>query len=391
VTKFSFTGVVFSLVALSAGSAQAQSIAAQLGRLLTEQRTTTPVFVPDPVAATATFQTVAGLFGVELSTLPLASSSGGFVYKVNPALGLVERASDGFGPFFTERLLRNSRGQATLGFSFQVSDFTTLQGADLTSGTFPTNAARVTGITQPFAVDTLSLEMSGRSVTGFASYGVTDRLALSVVIPVAQVRFSGQRVRTVNGESELQSAEAGTATGLGDMTVQGRYVIAGETLRGFSVGADLKLPTGRSEDLLGSGDTAGRFIAIGSWEEGQLGVHANGGIGVGGATRELFWSTATTFAPLQRLTLVAEVMGRRLSELSLVRDVYQPHSVIPGIETMRWLPEDRGVHTAFFATGAKWNFAGSWLLNSSVLIRMTDAGLRARLTPSVSIDYAFHR
>jgi hypothetical protein len=158
-----------------------------------------------------------------------------------------------------------------------------------------------------------------------------------------------------------------------------------------ALGGDLRLPTGREEDLLGSGDTAARALAIGSWEEGQLAVHVNGGAGFGGASREYFWSAATTLAATSRLTLVGEVMGRRLSELSLVQDVYQPHPLVPGVDTMRWLPVERGVHSSFFVTGAKLNVASSWLLNANLLIRVTDAGLRARVTPAISIDYSFDR
>lgn len=375
---------------IGAAPAAAQSLGSQLSTLLTEQRTTS-VFVPDLEAAATTRDTVAGLFSIELSTLPLASSSGGFVYKLNPSLGLVERASDGFGPFFTERLLRNSRGQMSVGFNLQFADFTSLQGASLRTGTFPTNAARAAGATQPFSVDTLNLELSGRTATGLVSYGVTERLAIGAAVPLVHVRFSGQRMRTTDGRSTLQSTQAGSATGLGDISIQGRYVLAGVSRRGVSVGGDLRLPTGRSEDLLGSGKTAARAIGIGSWEENQLALHVNGGFGVGGASREIFWSTATTFAAHQHVTVVAEVMGRRLSELSLVQDVYQPHPLVQGVETMRWLPAERGVHTMYLVTGAKWNLAKSWLLNTNLLIRVTDPGLRARVTPAISIDYAFER
>jgi hypothetical protein len=383
--------VALPILAAGPAPAQAQSLGSELSTLLTEQRVTSPVFTPDPAAAAATRDTVAALFAVELSTLPIASSSGGFVYKLNPALGLVERASDGFGPFFTERLLRNSKGQASIGLSFQYSDFSALQGADLEAGTFPTNAARLAGSSTPFSVDTLSLELSGTTATGFASYGITERFAVGAAVPLASVRFKGTRMRTVNGATTLQSTRAASATGLGDITVQARYIVAGATLRGVSVGTDLRLPTGRAEDLLGSGDTAARIVGIGSWEEGRLAAHANGGFGFGGASRELFWSGATTFAASQHVTVVGELMGRRLSELALVSDVYQPHSLTPGIETMRWLTSERGVHTMFMVTGAKWNLAHSWLLNTSFLIRLTDAGLRARVTPSISIDYAFDR
>ena len=389
--KATSTFVLLMLFSVSIRPAHAQLLGSKLSTLLTEQRTTSPVFTPDPAAAAATRDTVAGLFAVELSTLPIASSTGGFVYKLNPALGLVERASDGFGPFFTERLLRNSKRQTAIGFSFQHSDFSALQGADLERGTFPTNAARLAGSAVPFSVDTLSLELSGMTTTIFASYGVTDRFAVGGAVPIANVRFKGTRIRTVNGTSTLQSTQAASASGLGDVSVQARYVLAGETLRGVSVGGDLRFPTGREEDLLGAGDAAARVLAIGSWEEGRLAAHANAGAGFGGASKEVFWSTATTFAAAPRVTIVGELMGRRLSELALVSDVYQPHSLVAGIETMRWLTSERGIHTVFLVGGAKWNVARSWLLNTSLLIRVTDAGLRARVTPWISIDYAFER
>jgi hypothetical protein len=390
VSRHLASACLLSILLLAAPPAGAQSIIGQLGTLLTEQRST-PVFVPDTSAATATAITVAGLFSTELSTLPLSSSSGGFVYRLDPALGVVSRVSDAFGPFFTERVLRNSRGQSSLGLSAQASTFSSLQGADLQAGTFPTNAARLSGSTQPFEVDTLKLELRSQSVTTFASYGVTDRLVLSTVLPIVRVHFSGERVRTVDGASALQSSQSGSATGLGDIAIQSRYLVAGTAIRGFAVGGDLRLPTGREEDLLGAGDTAGKALAIGSWEEGRLAVHANGGIGVGGASREYFWSAATTISATPKVTFVGEVIGRRLAELSLVRDVYQPHSLVPGVETMRWLPGERGVHSSFFVTGAKWNVARSWLVNANLLVRVTDAGLRARLTPALSIDYSFEK
>ena len=169
-----------------------------------------------------------------------------------------------------------------------------------------------------------------------------------------------------------------------------RYLVAGSGPQGFTLGADWRLPTGSQEDLLGT-DAGARFLAIGSWEEGRLGAHANGGLGIGAASEEVFWNAATTFAPVGRVTIVGELMGRYLSELSHVRDVYQPHPVMTGVETMRWLPGDKGIHTMFLVTGAKWNLARSWLLNTNLLFRLTDAGLRAKVSPAISFDYTFDR
>jgi hypothetical protein len=71
--------------------------------------------VKDPVAAVVTTQTVARALSIELATIPITSSAGGFVYRFNRSLAVVERASDSFGPFFAERALRPGRHQASLG------------------------------------------------------------------------------------------------------------------------------------------------------------------------------------------------------------------------------------------------------------------------------------
>jgi hypothetical protein len=389
--KHMMTTVAVCLMSLLASTAvNAQPLLSRLATLLTEQRPS-GTFVPDAAAAAATTNTVAGLFLIELATLPTASSSGGFIYRFRPDLGLYERASNEFGPFFTERALRNGRGQASLGFTYQTSTFETLQGGDLQDGTFPTNAARFAGAIDAFSVDTLQLELVARTATPFFSYGLSDRVDVGIEVPIVKVGFSGQRTRTIGGVSTLQSSQSGSSTGLGDVTLNGRYIVAGSGVRGVTVGANWRLPTGRQLDLLGTEDAAVQVLGIGSWEEGQLGVHVNGGIGMGGVSREVFWSSATTFAVAPRLTIVGELLGRRLSELAQLSDVYQPHPVQEGIETMRWLPTERGIHTTFVVTGAKWNVTGSWLLNANLLIRVTDAGLRDAVTPSISVDYGFER
>jgi hypothetical protein len=168
-----------------------------------------------------------------------------------------------------------------------------------------------------------------------------------------------------------------------------RYVVAGSGPSGVSLGADLKLPTGRAADLLGAGKAGTRFVAISSYEEGRLSVNVNGGASLGGISRELFWGMATTFAAAPRVTLVAEILGRRLSELSYVQDVYEPHPRMAGVETMRWLTGERGVVTTLLVTGAKWNVADNLLFNTDLLISASNGGLRARVTPAVSFNYHF--
>jgi hypothetical protein len=385
-----FLAVVTAGLLLVASNARAQSVTALLTRLLTEQQPTSD-FEPDQNAHIVTLTTVAGLFSVELTTIPITSSSGGFVYRLNPSLGTVGRASNGFGPFFTESVLRGGRNQTGFGIRLQHASFDSLQGADLRSGTFPTNATRLTGAAEPFSVELLRLKLETSTAFFVGSYGVTNWLSVGGSLPVVHLRASGNRVRALNGVNTLQSSVSGTATGLGDVALHARARIAGHGARGIAIGADVRFPTGREEDLLGTGKTATRALVIGSWEDGRLAVHINGGGAVGGLTDELFWSGATSFAPWSRLTIVGEIIGRRLSELSRLKDVYEPYPGLANLETMRWVPIERGIDTTFVVIGSKWNVARSWLFNAGVLIRLTDNGLRSRVTPTVSLDFDFQR
>lgn len=45
-----------------------------------------------------------------------------------------------------------------------------------------------------------------------------------------------------------------------------------------------------------------------------------------------------TDAATPRTSLIGELRGRRLSELNRVQGAYQPHPVLAGVATMRWLP-----------------------------------------------------
>lgn len=383
------TGMSLCAPPAAAQPAAAQPIGEQLASLLTTQAATLPNGTQDPAAAAATFNAVAGLLAVELSNLPATSSSGGFVYRLNPTLGAIERASQSFGPFFTERAIRVGARQVAVGLAFQTASFSTLQGADLGEGTFPTNAIRVMGTSTPINVDTLRLDLDTRSVTGLARYGVSNTFEIGVQIPIVNVRFAGVRVNSTQGQTTYRTAGSGSATGLGDMTVTARYRVYETAGRGIALGTDVKMPTGREEDLMGSGSAAVRTLLVGSVETGRWTAHANGGIGAGGASNELFWGGALTYEAGPRLTVVGELFGRRLQELHELADVYQPHPLLANTETMRWVARDVGVSTSYAVTGVKWNVGGSMVLNANLLMRVTDAGLRARVTPSISMDYAF--
>ena len=367
----------------------AQPLRDQVSTLLTSPPEPAIGQTTDPLAAGVSSDTLLRLFGVELSSAPVTSGTSGFVYELNPVLGVPQRASDGFGPFFTERTLRSGHGQFSLGVVMQGADYTTLGGQDLRRGDFPVTSARAPGSSTPVSVERLRLQVSTQTVTVRALYGVTDRLDVGAAIPYVQVRVEGTRLSTQNGVPVFELQRQGRASGIGDGSVTARLRVLGERATGLALGMDVRLPTGSAANLLGTGRLGARMQVIGSAERGRFGASGNAGVGVGGASDEVFANAALTVAATPRLTLVGEVLTRRLGDLHPVAQTYAPHSTLP-LESMRWTAdESTGVALGYAVVGAKWNVTGPFLVSANLLMRLTEAGLRARFTPTLAIDYDF--
>ena len=65
-----------------------------------------------------------------LSTFPFGSSSGGFTYTFDPALGTFSRSSESFGPLFAERALTIGRERGSLGVGLPAIDLRHLRGEE---------------------------------------------------------------------------------------------------------------------------------------------------------------------------------------------------------------------------------------------------------------------
>jgi hypothetical protein len=388
-------GCLATLVWLLQTAAFAQSPPATVqdvvGFLVTNRGVETGDFDKDREAAEATSATLTRALLSAIAQLPIITSSSGFTYRLNPTLGTVERASDTFGPFFVERALTSGAGQASFGVTFQNARFTSLDGYDLREGAFVTTANRFRDEPAPFDVETLTLDISARTTTFLGTVGVTDRLDLSAAVPIVSLDINGNRVNTYRGTSFLQARARAQTVGLADVAVRSKFRFTPDGAANAAAAVEVRLPTGRDEDLLGAGEVALRVMGIGSAEAGRASVHGNFVVGSGGLGRELSASGALAVAATPRLTLVGEVLARRTSGAQRIVEVVAPHPRISGVDTTRVIPagDDQGSTVA--VAGFKWNIAGTWLLQANVLMPIGDSGLTTRYTPMIALDYSFTR
>ena len=383
--------VICALIVLGcAADAAAQgTISDVIAFLMTNQAVPTADFERDRAAAEGARDTIAQALQLNLTSMPLATSSSGFLYRLNPELGTVQRASQTFGAFFTERALTPGRGRASFGIAAATSEFDRLDGASLTDGTLVTIANRFRDEATPFNTESLTLNLRTSTMTLLASVGVTDRLEIGAAVPFVKLTLDGQRIHVYRGETFVQASGSGTASGIADVALRAKYTLVSGASGGIAAAGEFRLPTGDEENLLGAGSSSWRVIGVGSIDHGPLGLHGNAGIVRGGVSDEFTFAGALSLAVQPRVTISAELFGRHVEELRAIEFNSQPHPTYIGVDTLRLVSGTAGTTMMTALTGVKWNVGGTLVIGGHIAWPLTDRGLTSKITPTVAFEYAF--
>src|SRR5262245_55573212 len=229
---------------VTATVASAQSVSDVLAFLVTNQSVQTGSVERDRVAAVATSTTISRALLANLATLPVPTSSSGFVYRLNPELGTMERATQSFGPFFVERALTAGKGQVSLGLTLQNQRFTTLDGRDLRDGSLVTTANQFTDESAPFDVDRLRLAIGASVATLYGNVGVTDRVEVGFAVPMVSLVVDGARVNSYRGRQFTQATAHARSIGFADVVARTKFVVYREDGAALAGAVDVRLPTG---------------------------------------------------------------------------------------------------------------------------------------------------
>jgi hypothetical protein len=382
------SALAFLLLLAAASPAQAQqSMTDVLTFLLTNRSVATGNFTRDEQAAGRMRDAFVTFLQAEITTLPMTSPASGFTYRLDRTIGTNVRSTSSFGPFFTERSLTGGR-QVSFGVGFSQADFENIDGRNLRAGTLVATASQLQGEPTPFDAETLTLRLRTRTFTFTGLVGLTDRLDISAAVPVIRIDLSGQRIDTYRGTPLLQSSALAHTSGVGDVIVRAKYNVFRLEGSGIAVGGDARLPTGDPDNLLGSGKGSVTPRIIASFEREAVSVHGQAGYLLGAASNELNYSVAATFAATSRLTLIGEMLGRRLSEGGRLVDVVEPHPTLSGVQTIRLSSTQLPTTRIVAVGGIRWNVASRWLINTSVLRPISTPGLNARWIGSITLDYS---
>lgn len=268
-------------------------------------------FVPAAVSSNGTvISFLTNSIGSNVANVPVSATSGGSTFSFEG--GVPVRTSTSAGPVFGERAQTLGRGRVLAAISRTGVHFKALRGVGLdnidftfthANSDFPGCDAIAGGDCSLIGVpvlenETIDLALSldvRLTVTAFLfTYGITDRVDLSVGVPIVSTAIEGSTTAQINpfgpppavhffgGTPEnpvLTSSRfvRGSATGLGDANARIKLNLRRGEPVAVGVLADVRFPTGSENDLLGSGAFAARGLAIVSARFGNFSPHANVG------------------------------------------------------------------------------------------------------------------
>jgi hypothetical protein len=359
----------------------------------------------------------------QLSSVPLPTSASGFTYELDPTLGVFKRSTQSFGPILAERAETIGKGKFSLGFSYQRFTFDTLEGVNLDQvpAVF-THDDPASGGRADIVTTLNSIDARVGQATAFFTYGLLDRVDLSVAVPLVSVEMdvaseaSVQRIGTAATPATHFFRDAsggfgaartytgtGSASGIGDVIIRLKSTIYKGDASAVALGVDSRVPTGDEEDLLGSGAPGVKPFLAFSFSNKQVAPHLNlayqwngdsvlaGNVTTGtkGDMPDQFLYTVGLDVGLsEKVTLAVDVLGRYVIDSPRLQPTVF-HTIDVGSTFPNLHFETESFSVVDGAVGLKFNLGGTFLLDFNALFKLNDAGLRDTFTPLVGLEYSF--
>jgi hypothetical protein len=386
-------------------------------------------FVSQPNAQALLHELNQGI-ATQLSTFPLGSSSAGFTYTFDETLGVYNRTTQSFGPIFAERPLTAGKGKFSFGVNYQHGTWDSFQGQDLqgndlhlylTHEDVDHNGSTVGLWFEGDLIRAdLSLNLTTDTTVLFANYGLAERLDVGVAVPFQRVDLSASILASLDpvatsadptvihqfegGATSRLFTESGTASGIGDVVARVKWNFLRRDAFAMAAAADVRLPTGNEDDLLGSGATQAKLFLVLGGSPGRFSPRASAGYTfssggsdlTGDLPDEVSYTAGLDLVPFPRLTLSADFLGRTLLDTSYLVETQQTYSyrlrLDPTVRTVTrtTVGSQTGNLDLFLASvGFKLNPFGRLLVMGNVLIALGNNGLQDKVTPVVGLDYTF--
>ncbi len=384
-------------------------------------------FIPSEVATNgALLDFFSNSIAINVSSFPLPTTVSSQTYRFVD--GVPTPTSNSFGPIIAERAQTVGRGRLNAGVNYSRSGFSKVRGVGLDNiglkfvhvnvdfeGCDDALGGDCTEFGLPQVENDvidlgLDVSLNAEIFALYATLGLTDWLDVSVAVPIVNLELFGSSVARITPSTpdaalhffagtpedptlEAQSQARGSATGLGDAAVRLKARLTNNDVWDLGVLGELRIPTGREEDFLGSGSLNAKGMLIISGAFDTFSPHANLGYEHRGSELDEdevelilgFDQKLTDWATLAMDLLGTFKLGE--SPITFPEDVQitQPFSRTLSLTN---LPDTRD-DVIEGAVGLKFRTGGGLVLISNVIVALNDGGLRTELTPTFGLEYLF--
>ena len=385
------------------------------------------------------FSPINAEIGVQLSQVPLASPVSGFIF----ANGVMQEATS-FGPVLADRAETLGKRRIFVGASYEYFNFDKADSVNLKSfgavfqhESEPTICQAIPSTpclggepiyTRDIVATQNRIDIKVHQVTLVGTYGLSDKLDVSIAVPIVDVRVGMTSNATIFNfepppvnhtfapitdnprETYINQFNAiltnsGSSVGIGDLRLRGKYVAWRDEKEksAVAVGLDLRLPTGNANNFQGSGTWGLRPFVIYSYSA-RISPHASAGFEGNGnsvlagtvtsqpvTTAQLpnvFTYSAGADASIRRwVGLSGDFIGTSLLNASRIENsTFTDYS---GTSRANVSTFTSTVNQADISLGAKVRPVARLLITGNVLFRLNDAGLHFKPSPLIGVSYVF--
>lgn len=344
----------------------------------------------------------------QLSQLPSATIVSGSGLTFSRSLGVFTASNESLGSILTQRGETMGRHKFFVSLSYQRFNFDSVDGISLkhlnTVNEIDFSSQKV------FVQSANRIDLLVDQFAAIGSFGLTNRLDLSVTVPFSKVTLKTGSAGTefdVTGNQTVphtltNTFLAGSANGPGDITVNLKGNVVNLEHTKIAVGGEVRFPTGDEANYLGTGaygfkpyivlSRSGKFtpnINLGYQWNGPSSLFVNPTTGAQQNLPSSFlYSGGVDYRAFSRLTLTTEFLGQAVINGPRLASATQ---TVPGVATpftsvstlsQTYTMDNIGV-------GFKLSPYKGWLITANTLFALDQGGLRSKIVPLAGISYKF--
>lgn len=359
---------------------------------------------------------LSGFIESNLAAIPLTPPS----LEAEYAEGEVINVVTGFTPIYTESSATIGEGLFLVGANTSHFNLSKIRGENLDDLQFEfqqNGGGDTVFVTMPFDIDASVFTLHG-------AYGVSNRFDVGFALPV--VRLGIQNVNTtfrVEGENtgcryipgdlncegrgertispglfSLVNDQSETELFIGTLALRGKYRFPVSRAAGeLAAVLDVRIPTRKESNLLGSGNFGTRLIFIGEYQQlGTFKPYVNVGAQFwnGRNTNSLKLAAGFNQQLAPKLFLTFDLLGEvdlepdpflESIDNPVAEEDYSPESVL----TRSGIPALGRDHTLDAGLGLQWALGPSIQAYGSALFALLDRGLQSTVAPTVGVAAHF--